>query len=96
MAFHSYGPTVLQLGIDWGGEGQAWKKSSADSRPRQLQGKVSSKCRAAPISCGLLRVEDESWPLSVRGISFPADFEGGSGWSYKHHFSLFFSSFLMP
>lgn len=65
MVFHSYGSTVLQLGIDQGREGQTWKNSSANSRPQQLQGKVSCKCRAAQIYCTLLRMQDESWPLSI-------------------------------
>lgn len=104
--FHSYGSTVPQLGTNWSGEGQTWKKSLANSRPQQLQGKVSSKSRAAPIYCTLLRMQDESWPLSVSdsdssteqglwhlGISFPGDFEGGGSCHYTYHFSLFFSSF---
>lgn len=49
VAFHSYGPTVLQMGTDLAREGTGWKKSSANSRPQRLQGKVSSKHRAAPI-----------------------------------------------
>lgn len=56
VVFHSYGSPVLQLGIDQGGERQTWKKSSANSRPQQLQGMIGSKCSAAPIYCTLLMI----------------------------------------